>query len=147
MNIAYFSVTFVLLTKTSAQPPLANWTGTAICDWLLRLGAAQSKPGRDGWFAGLCNRGVLVDMGSYCGTWNLCRPTRCLRFSLNDSWWCPLLKCWLGHNCFFLQNVFLTSDQLCRLKSLPHQHWRSLVSRDCGSGCSSCLKLVMYHIW
>ena len=64
MNIAYFSVTFVLLTKTSAQPPLANWTGTAICDWLLRVGAAQSKPGRDGWFAGLCNRGVLVDMGS-----------------------------------------------------------------------------------
>ena len=63
MNIAYFSVTFVLLTKTSDQPPLANWTGTAICDWLLRIGTAQSKPGRDGWFAGSYIKGVLVKFG------------------------------------------------------------------------------------
>ena len=57
-----FSVTFVL-TNTSAQPSLADWTGAAVCDRLLRVGTAQGKPGRDGWFAGSYIKGVLVKFG------------------------------------------------------------------------------------
>ena len=57
-----FLVTFVL-TNTSAQPALADWTGAAICDRLLRVGKAQGKPGRDGWFAGLDIMGLLDDLG------------------------------------------------------------------------------------
>ena len=55
-------MTFVL-TNASAQPSLADWTGAAICDRLLWVGTAQSKPGRDGWFAGSYIKGVLVKFG------------------------------------------------------------------------------------
>ena len=57
-----FLVTFVL-TNTFAQPSLADWTGAAVCDRLLRVGTAQGKPGRDGWFAGSYIKGVLVKFG------------------------------------------------------------------------------------
>ena len=55
-------MTFVL-TNASAQPSLANWTGAAICDRLLRVGTAKGKPGRDGWFAGSYIKGVHVKFG------------------------------------------------------------------------------------
>ena len=57
-----FLVTFVL-TNTSAQPSLADWTGAAVRDRLLRVGTAQGKPRRDGWFAGSYIKGVLVKFG------------------------------------------------------------------------------------
>ena len=52
-----------VLTNTSSQPSLADWTGAAVCDRLLRVGTAQGKPGRDGWFAGSYIKGVLVKFG------------------------------------------------------------------------------------
>ena len=54
-------MTFVL-TNASAQPSLADWTGAAVCDRLLRVGTAQGKPGRDGWLAGLDIMGLLDDL-------------------------------------------------------------------------------------
>ena len=56
------SVGTFVLTNTSAQPALADWTGAAVCDRLLRVGTAQGKPGRDGWFAGLDIMGLLDDL-------------------------------------------------------------------------------------
>ena len=41
---------------------MANWTGAAVCVWLLRVDTAQGKPGRDGWLAGLDIMGLLDDL-------------------------------------------------------------------------------------